>query len=450
MKKLLIITFHFPPDIHPGAKRLGKFVKYLPLYDWQPVVLTRQIQHYTGVDHTLNRNVDPEVRVHRVAEWHLLSNRKADPESAQASGNAEYKVLGNIFSRLLYRLANTFDYAWLFPAFLQGLRLIRQKHIDIILTSYPTQEALIAGLLLKLVTGKKWVVDYRDLSRSFPLQAWFLKDANALRLAADKMLDKIIVHKADIITVVGKRMRQEMIDVFGEKIRVKVHVVFNGYDPDDFNSVGKGSKGKYPEISDRTFVITYLGSWTTLDTPEYFLRGLGRLLRKRKDLRHKIRFIHIGEVRYDSELMQQITRWIQEENLDDVVDDLPHVPHSEALSWLNASTAALLVQNEIKECPGATDHALPTKGFEYLAARKPVLTLAPLNGEVAGLIRSCNAGEVVPPTDIDAIEKAIYSMYTAFKNGTLNRDINVPVIQTFERRRQTEVLARVLDSLLMK
>lgn len=413
-------------------------------------MLTRQIEHYTGVDHTLNRNIGPEVKVLRVAEWHLGSNRRKDSRRINTSRKSGFKIFGATFGGWFYRLCHTYDYAWIFPAFIKGLRLIRQERVDIILSSYPNQDVVIVGLLLKLVTGKRWVVDYRDLTRSYPWPNALYRNGNALRLAVEKTLDRIIVSKADIITVVGKRMRQDVIDVFGPKLRGKIHVVYNGYDPDDFNFAGKEPKKEHPEIFDGTFVITYLGSWTTLDTPEYFLRALGSLLRKRKDLCSMIRFVHIGEVRYDSELMRQIPRWIQEENLNNVVDDLPHLPHSEALSWLKASSVALLVQNEIKECPGAADHCLPTKGFEYLAARKPVLALAPLKGEVAELIRTCEAGEVVPPKNVNAIEKAIYSMYKAYKNGTLSRNMNVSVIKKFERRRQTEVLARVLDSLLMK
>ncbi len=448
--KILLITFHFPPDIHPGAKRLGKFAKYLPSYGWHPVVLTKQMHHYTGVDYSLNKNVRSSVAVHRVSEWHLKNNHKRCSGTTKTSGKRPHKALGETRKGLLYRLAHYLDFPWLLPAFLQGLRLIRKENIDIILTSYPNQEAVVVGLLLKLVTGKTWVVDYRDLTRSFPLILWFTGHGNALRLASDKILDKIIVRKADAITVVGKRMREDIVDVFGPKIRTKTHVVFNGYDPDDFLLSEKGSQSEYSEITDGTFVITYLGSWTITDTPEYFLRGLGKLLRGKEYLRGKIRFIHIGEVRSNSRLMRQIPRWIQEENLNDIVDDLPHLPHSEALSYLKTSSAALLVQHEIKECPGATDHCLPTKGFEYLAARKPILALAPVKGEIAELIRNCNAGEVVPPTDVDAIEKAIYSMYKAHKNGMLDRDMDISVIQTFERKRQTGVLATILDDLLRK
>ena len=450
MKKVLLITFHFPPDIHPGAKRLGKFAKYLPSYGWHPVVLTKQVQHYTGVDYSLNRNIKAGIPVYRIAEWHLMNNHKRYMVPTKTSERSGYEALGETRKGLLYRLSHSFDFAWLLPALWQGMRLIREENIDIILCSYPNIEALVVGLILKLVTGKTWVVDFRDLTRSFPLIIWLTGNGNALRLASDKLLDKIIVRKADAITAVSKRMRQDMIDVFGQKIHKKIHVVFNGYDPDDFFLKQKGIQGEYSKFVHGTFVITYLGSWTTLDTPEYFLKGLGKLLREKRHLRDSIRFVHIGEVRYNSELVRQISRWIQEENLNDIVYDFPHLPHAEALSWLEASSMALLVQNGIKECPGATDHCLPTKGFEYLAARKPILALAPVDGEVAELIRSCNAGEVVTPTDVDAIERTIYSMYKGYKDGTLNRNMNISVIEKFKRKTQTGILATILDDLLMK
>lgn len=445
-----MIAQHFPPDIHPGAKRLGKFAKYLPLYGWQSVVLTKQIQYYHGIDQTLLKDLDPRLAIYRTSEWHLGNSHKGGSKSTQIQSDGDHMTLGHILARWFYRLSHTLDFAWLFPAFCRGLWLTIREPIDIILTSYPTQEALIVGLLLKFVTGKKWVVDFRDLSPSFPRGAWGRSGGVALRLAADKILDKIIVQKADAVTVVSERMRQDMIDVLGQKISGKIYAVYNGYDPTDFELAKDCPPKGYPGITDETLIITYLGSWTTLDTPEYFLRALGRLLRKNASLRNRIRFIQIGEVRYDSQLQQQIPKWIREEKLSDVVLSLPYLSHAEALSWLKVSSVALIVQNGIIGCPGTADHALPSKGFEYLWARKPILALAPPQGEIAVLIRTCNAGEVVAPTDVDAIEKAIYSMYVAFKNGTLNKEMNVSIIEKFDRRRQTEVLASIFNALLMK
>jgi len=449
LRKVLLIAQHFPPDIHPGAKRLGKFAKYLPSYGWQPIVLTKQVQYYHGIDQTLLKNLNPRPTIYRISEWHLGNSPKGRSKSTQIQSDRDHMTLGHILARWFYRLSHTLDFAWLFPAFCRGLWLTIREPIDIILTSYPTQDALIVGLLLKLVTGKKWVVDFRDLSPSFPRGAWGRSGGVALRLVADKILDKIIIRKADVITAVGKRMRQDMIDVFGPKISGKVYVVYNGYDPTDFELAKNCPPKGYPGIADGTLIITYLGSWTTLDTPEYFLRALGRLLRKRACLQNKIRFIQIGEVRYDSILSQLIPRWIREEKLSEVVLSLPYLSHAEALSWLKISSVALIVQNGIIGCPGTADHTLPSKGFEYLWARKPILALAPLQGELAYLIRACNAGEVVTPDDVEAIEETIYSMYEAFRNGTLNRDMNVSVIEQFDRRRQTQALASILDTLVI-
>jgi hypothetical protein len=49
MRRVLVITTHFAPDIHVGAKRATKFAKYLPLYGWQPIILTKEVSEYHKV-----------------------------------------------------------------------------------------------------------------------------------------------------------------------------------------------------------------------------------------------------------------------------------------------------------------------------------------------------------------------------------------------------------------
>ena len=447
MKKALLITFHFPPDIHPGAKRLGKFATYLLLYGWLPFVLTKETSRYHGIDETLCRALPSELTIHRVSEWHLDGDRREGTESGRSEASIFREMLLARICHGICRLFPTLDYPWLFPALWQGLRLLKRQRIDVILTSYPTQDALLVGLLLKSLTGRMWVADFRDLGVSLPWTRFLRAGSSSLRLAVDQLVERSVMHMADAIVVVGERMRRDLIDYYGRRIADKVHVVYNGYDHNTLHVMEVDSKEYHRCFADKGFSIIHVGSWHLHRTPECFLQALSQLLKERKDLRDKIRVEFIGEVRYDLDLAKRIPDLVQKLGLTKVVHREPHLPHNVAVSRLMASDIGLLVQPEVPDIPGATDHMVSSKIFEYMHAQKPILALVPVQGEAAEIVRTCHAGIAVSARDVVAIKKAILQMYEACRKGELTNSVNLDEIKKFDRREQTRRLAIILDSL---
>ena len=153
MKKVLIIATHFPPDIHVGAKRMTKFAKYSNNYDWQPIILTKEIGEYHGVDETLLQELPSDLSIYRIPEWHLFQRRPQLPSIFYEVSSAQDRERVRALQTRLMRALSFFlfyDYSWLLSAFFKARHLVHRESIRLIYSSSPNHEAHLMALLLRL------------------------------------------------------------------------------------------------------------------------------------------------------------------------------------------------------------------------------------------------------------------------------------------------------------
>lgn len=436
MKKVLIISTHFAPDIHVGAKRMAKFAKYLPLYGWKPIILTKEIEEYHGVDESLTQEFPPELLIYRVRELRLFKNQTLSVLSLPG-WTTQRRQEPKTLRRHLIRVADFFlfyDFPWLFPALLTGLHLMRQQEISLILSTSPNPDAHLVGLLLKALTGRPWVADFRDPWTALHV---FYRPGRFKR-AVDTLCEKVIVATADHITAISHTLARNLDKLRDYRKKDSVSVIYNGYDKEDFNEID------HNQFSAQPFNITYLGTWGSGRSPEPFLRALGRLFVVHPNLKGRIKVNFAGEVKFDPEMQEHIEQVISEENLDGVVKMIPFLPYRTGLDLLRHGNVSLLVVSPFHARVGC----LSSKLFEYLYAGRPILALAPSESEEAQIIREVSAGQVVTPDDGVAISRKIEEMYMAFQNGDLASNVNACAIEKYERKRQTGELAGIFDSLV--
>jgi glycosyltransferase involved in cell wall biosynthesis len=77
------------------------------------------------------------------------------------------------------------------------------------------------------------------------------------------------------------------------------------------------------------------------------------------------------------------------------------VPYRERLSWLRAGKIAIMLHRSTAEA----EYSIRTRIFDAIAAGIPVVATA--GGFAAGLVEGEGLGVVVPPEDVEAVEKAI-------------------------------------------
>lgn len=443
MKKVLMITTHFAPDIHVGAKRMTKFTKYLPNYDWQPFILTKEVCEYHGLDETLLQELPSDLPIYRVREWRLPGSQTSPtlrvPVGVTRSKSDRVGLRHHLLKAIDFFLF--YDYSWLLPTFLTARRLIKKNDIHVIYSSVPNPEAHLVALLLKLTMPVKWVCEYRDPWTRAPVTIH--PPVSPLQPLVEWALESKVLSHADRLIFVGPKHRDRVLEGRPSLLAAKSEILYNGYDEDDFVGLG------HDKADDSfCFTIGHIGTFGKWITPEPFLRSMGQVLRQNPELRSHIRVRFIGEVKFNPALAEQIPQVIQQEELHHIVTLEPFLPHREALAQMIQCHCLLLVQNNLPEAPNEAAMVIGAKIFEYLRAQRPILALVSPEGDTARLVREYGTGLVVSTDNIEGIVRAFLEMYGAFCRGELAVRSDLTQIQQFERKNQTKELAEILNAVV--
>lgn len=406
-RRLLVVAYYFPPLGGAGVQRTLKFVKYLPEFGWQPVVLTAKLKGAYLGDASLEREVPPGVFVHRTSALLLPSWLPWR--------------LRNFVARWL--LVVDEQLGWLPFAVTQGRKIIEDSGIEAVYTTSAPYTAHLIGLRLKVQTGLPWVADFRD--------PWLGNFSNTFPSPLHKQMAQRFEHQisltAERVVVVSEPMREALLARYSLAPE-QVYTLSNGYDPADFDGVEPlGQEAA-------RFVIVYSGSFYGRQTPIYFLQGLRAALGDGRLSRQKV------QVRFVGNIGQTARNQIKALGLTDKVQVTGYLPHRQSIGHLLGADLLLLV---VGSGPGS-EVVFTGKVFEYLAAGKPILALvAP--GAAANLVQEAQAGVVVDPEDVRAIADQIAALYQAWQQGELKITGNQDVVARYDRRLLTGQLARVLD-----
>ncbi|HNY52218.1 MAG TPA: glycosyltransferase family 4 protein [Bacteroidales bacterium] len=420
MKKVLVISYNWPPSGGIGVQRWLKFSKYLPEYGWEPVILTVDPEYatYPATDFSLLGDIPPvEVHKTRAVDWfRLLSKDKSKIPSAGFAMNT-----GNSFKDKVSRFirGNFFipdpRRGWNGYAFRKACEIIESEKIDrIITTSPPHSTQLIGYRLRKKYPGIRWIADLRDPWTDIYYYKKFYP--TPLSRMIDSSWEKRVLQKADIITTVGGSLKT-LLGSKAEGIEEKIHVVSNGYDPDDF----RGMSAVFPEI----FTISYIGSLSAIQPVDGFLDAL-RIV-SGKGIQYNLCFT--GPVPPD--IRNTLSRCAGEAN----ISFTPFSSHPTALkNMLEASALLLIIPDH-----GSSRSIITGKIFEYLAAGKPVICLGPPDGDAAGILNETGHGKTFDYNDTAGIAGYIEKL-------ALNRNpSHMPPPESYSRNNIAKRVAELLE-----
>ena len=237
MKRVLIITYYWPPMGGSGVQRWLKFAKYLPSFGWEPIVYTPKNPSFQLHDDSLLSDVRDEQIVWKHPIWephHLFYRAKGKKNLARVNqGDILDKKNQSRFEKLgLWVRGNLFipdpRRFWIGPSVKYLMRRLANERIDAIVTTGPPHSLHHIGRLLQQRTGIPWLADFRDpwtrwvFLRSFRVSAW------AMRL--HRRQEKQILQSAQAVTTVSQALREDFEELGGRP----VHELTNGYDETDF------------------------------------------------------------------------------------------------------------------------------------------------------------------------------------------------------------------------
>ncbi|MCD6544630.1 MAG: glycosyltransferase family 4 protein [Flavobacteriaceae bacterium] len=422
--KALIITYYWPPAGGSGVQRWLKFVKYLQNFDVEPVVYTVQNPKYALMDKTLEKEIPKDITILKHPIWEpndLLSVFKSKQQKTSAGFlNPDPSFLEK---KLQYIRANYFipdaRKFWVKPSVKYLTEYLKSNKIDIVITTGPPHSLHLIGMELKNRFPIKWISDFRDPWTDIDYFHQLPLTEKAIQ--KHKELEKSVLQHSDAVIVIGKTMKEKI-----DKCNRNIHVISNGFDGDVADS----------EIElDKKFSITHIGLMNADRNPKTLWKALSEMMSENSEFSRNLEIKLIGEV------ADEVKNYIADQKLEGNTKYISYVPHQKVMNYQREAQVLLLAVNNVPSAKGI----ITGKIFEYLHAKRPILAIAPKDGDLAEIITKTNAGFVVDFNDKENLKKIILKLYKKYKVGELKVDSKN--IEQYQRKNLTGQLAEVIKEL---
>ena len=431
MKKVLIITYYWPPSGGAGVQRWVKLSKYLAGLGVQVHILTvdENYASYIQRDYSLLDDISVNIHVHKTKSFEPVNiyGKLAGKKNIPTAG---FSNVDN--SSLKQKIINAFRSNFFIPdprrgwnkyALRKAEEIIKKEKINTVITSSPPHSTQLIGIKLKKKFNLKWISDLRDPWTD--IYYYNILNHSFISKRIDAYYEKKVLQTADIIFTVSKSLKSLFLLKKFDLDDNKIIVIPNGYDEADF-------KGVVKEKNPNEFIITYTGTMSDQYKPQIFFKALSKAIKQYSLSGIQLRII--------GKISQSILKQIQDEGLSDFLQYINIVPHNEIIKYQMNSDILLLV---IPDMPGAKG-IVTGKLFEYLATGNPILCIGPEDGDAATIIRKCHAGKTFNRKSEEDIKKYIYTIY---KDAKKREKSNIPHrnILQYNRRKQAEKILKFID-----
>lgn len=422
-KKVLIVTYYWPPAGGPGVQRVLKFVKYLPEYGWEPIVLTVKNGEYPAIDESLVKEIPEGTKVYYTE---VFSPLKIYKWIMGIKGNIPTHVLSKSknesWLKKLFKWVRVNIYVpdgrkdWINVITKEGKKVIDKEKPQIIFSTSPPHSVQLGAKKLAISTGLKWVVDMRDPWTD----GFWLKSLPRTSYAQrkDSKLELSVLSKADSVTTIS----ETWVKMFMNKVENKYHALPNGYDQSDFD--------RAEAKKSTAFKIVHSGSLRESQIPTRFFEDLKELIQNGYG---DIELHCFGSLHPDAISL------IEELGISDHVIRHGYVNHSVIISELKGAQVLLMLVPDTEDNKGI----LPGKLFEYIGSGNYILGIGPRGGEAESIISEYGNGAMLSFSESGSnILKREYENWKMGIPGSPDIDVS-----KYSRRFLTKKLADIFNEL---
>ncbi len=404
MKRILIITYYWPPSGGSGVMRWLKMTKHLVDLDWKPVIFTPSNPDASIVDKSLCAEVLPKIEEIKIPIWEpYYIYRKLAGITTGAEFKAGYVsevASGNLFNKISVFIRGNFFIPdprkfWIKPSIKFLSSYLDENKIDLIISTGPPHSTHLIAMGLKKKFKIPWIADFRDPWTHID----FYNKLKLTKWAHRKhfKLENNVITTADLVVTVSENWANQ----FEKDHNKKVHVVTNGFEPEDFPSENIAL--------DKRFTLTHVGSFNQDRNPHQFWEALKELTLESEELKSLLLIRLVGQT--DNEVVESIKK----AGLTDNLERISFVEHKKCIQYMMKSQILLMPLNDTPNAMGI----IPGKVFEYMAAKRPIFVIGPLEGDSAKLIRATNTGHVCHFKDKNGMKAKIYDYFLNFKDNQL-------------------------------
>lgn len=430
MKKVLIITYYWPPSGGAGVQRWLKFTKYLPQYGWEPIIYTPENPDFAIEDLSLLQDIAPTTQVIKTNIWEpyqiykWLTGKRGQKINLSYAGKSKkegivHKIALTLRGNLLIPDPRCF---WIRPSISYLLKYLKSHPVDAIITTGPPHSMHRIGLGVHRKTQLPWIADFRDPWTNID----FYKELN-LSWLADKVHHKMeqqIISEANCVVSVTPTWCAEL----AQKHPKRIELVHNGYDQADIPN---------NEVSiDTEFSLVHIGSINAARNPKVLWQALSELVIENQELQNKLQIKLVGNI---EEIVWQD---IEHYQLNQFVEKTGYLSHKAAIEFQQKSQVLLLLINNTPNANGI----LTGKLYEYMASRRPILAIGPTNSDIAQLLFETGTGTIVDFEDVVSMKATLLTLFRKYTIGTLKSSANKDYEQ-YSRRVQCGIMAGILNDI---
>jgi hypothetical protein len=430
MKRVLILTYYWPPAGGAGVQRWLKFSKYLRQYGWDPVIYTSEDGEYPALDPTLNKDVPQGITVLKTKPWEpygfykkLIGGKKG--EKVAAGFISEDKKPGLVQRLAIWIRGNLFipdaRKFWIRPSVNYLAGWLKNNRVDAIISTGPPHTMHCIALRLKKKFKLPWIADFRDpwTKIDFYDQLMLSQQADAKH----KRMERAVIKNCDKLVTVSPSWANDFLELGARE----VEVITNGFDEADFDI-------EKPEVI-REFAFHHIGALNQDRNPHNFWLALKEALMEEPEIAQFLKVRLIGKTDFSA------LESARKAGLEKYLEKVPYMPHGEIITFLMRSPILLLPLNDTPNTLGI----IPGKLFEYLAAGRPIFCIGHPKGDSARIIQDCEAGMVFGFHEKDKMKEGTLALFREFRSG--NFQVKGKEIMNYSRQKGAEKFASLLNHL---
>jgi glycosyltransferase involved in cell wall biosynthesis len=422
-RRVLIITYYWPPSGGSGVQRWLKFAKYLPEAGWEPVIFTPENPDFDLRDESLDKEVPKQLEVIKFPIWepYQLFSKVKGKSKTHPGRLMEQKEKGFLEKAAIWARANLLvpdpRIFWVKPSVKFLTDLVKSGQFQAVITTGPPHSMHLIGRELKRKTGLPWIADFRD-----PWSQWeFLDTMPMISLVRKKhqQLEHSVLKEADAVLTISPTFQRDL-----EKLAYrKINLLTNGYDPAD---IPAGFSPKEKEAG--KLHLVYSGIIDAIRNPIPLMEAL------KSEFQHgieEVKWTFVGKV------SEQVQAFVKEDDwLSERIHFSGYVSHSEVFGFYAKADVLVLILTDTKNAQGN----IPGKLFEYLATGIPVLALGDPEGDSAKILKDAGAGQVIAHTDAVSIKAQLRTLMDSSLKKVDPKDL-----EKYSRQHLSHQLARILD-----
>ena len=427
-KKILIITYYWPPAGGPGVQRWLKFAKYLPEFGWEPTVFIPENPSYPLLDESLEKDVPKDLEIIKTKIWEPYqfaeklnkSNKKFKAGQFDVGQNQSWKSKLSIWVRGNFFIPDARVF-WVKPSIKYLKKYLSENHFDAFVTTGPPHSLHLIGLGLKKEFPElKWIADFRD-----PWTEISYYKHLKLTKSSDKKhrdLEQKVFKTADITLATSFTDAENF-----RKKGANAICITNGFDSDASTALNISD-----ENAQKKFTLSYVGVLEQLRNPEVLWKVLDELINENED------FANDFELKFAGRIDDKILIYLKDLRVKNSIKNLGYLSHDKALQEM-VNSNLLLITNFPQE---SSKGIIPGKIFEYLATGKQILSFGPKDADVAKILDETKAGKHFDYSEKENVKDFIFNQYLNWKSDKTTE--NQSSIEQYSRKNLTKTLAQIL------